>query len=71
MALTDLKCKNTKPTDKPQKLSDSGGLYLHVMPNGSKYWRMKYRIHGKEKLLALGVYPETSMAEGQVFERVN
>lgn len=65
MALTDLKCKNTKPTDKPQKLSDAGGLYLHIMPNGSKYWRMKYRIHGKEKLLALGVYPETSMAEAR------
>lgn len=56
MALTDIKCKNAKPTDKPQKLGDSGGLYLHVMPNGSKYWRMKYRLHGKEKLLALGVY---------------
>lgn len=65
MALTDIKCKNTKPTNKPQKLGDSGGLYLHVMPNGSKYWRMKYRIHGKEKLLALGVYPETTLAEAR------
>ena len=65
MALTDIKCKNTKPTDKPQKLGDSGGLYLHVMPNGSKYWRMKYRIHGKEKLLALGVYPETTLSEAR------
>ena len=65
MALTDIKCKNTKPTDKPQKLGDSGGLYLHVMPNGAKYWRMKYRIHGKEKLLALGVYPETTLSEAR------
>ena len=65
MALTDIKCKNTKPTDKPQKLGDSGGLYLYVMPNGAKYWRMKYRIHGKEKLLALGVYPETTLSEAR------
>lgn len=65
MALTDIKCKNTKPADKPQKLGDSGGLYLHVMPNGAKYWRMKYRIHGKEKLLALGVYPETTLSEAR------
>lgn len=65
MALTDIKCKNAKPTDKPQKLGDSGGLYLHVMPNGAKYWRMKYRIHGKEKLLALGVYPETTLSEAR------
>lgn len=65
MALTDIKCKNTKSTDKPQKLGDSGGLYLHVMPSGAKYWRMKYRIHGKEKLLALGVYPETTLSEAR------
>jgi integrase len=65
MPLTDIKCKNTKPTDKPQKLGDSGGLYLQVMPNGAKYWRMKYRIHGREKLLALGVYPETTLSEAR------
>lgn len=65
MPLTDIKCKNTKPTEKPQKLGDSGGLYLHIMPSGSKYWRMKYRIHGKEKLLALGVYPETTLSEAR------
>lgn len=65
MPLTDIKCKSTKPTEKPQKLGDSGGLYLHVMPSGSKYWRMKYRIHGKEKLLALGVYPETTLSDAR------
>lgn len=65
MALTDIKCKYTKPTDKPQKLGDSGGLYLHVMPNGAKYWRMKYRLHGKEKLLALGVYPEVTLSKAR------
>lgn len=65
MSLTNLACKNAKASEKPLKLSDSGGLFLHVMPNGSKYWRMKYRFQGKEKLLALGVYPETSLDEAR------
>ena len=46
---------------KPFKLAGGGGLYLAVMPNGSKYWRLKYRFAGKEKRLALGVYPEVSL----------
>jgi hypothetical protein len=46
MKLTILECKNAKPLDKPYKLSDGGGLYLEVMPNGSRYWRLKYRVHG-------------------------
>src|SRR5471030_167680 len=54
-----------KPKDKPYKLADGGGLYLLVKPNGSRYWRLKYRIDGKEKLLALGVYPETSLADAR------
>jgi integrase len=65
MALTELKCKNTKPAGKPYKLSDSGGMYLEIMPNGSKYWRLKYRINGKEKRLALGVYPEVSLSDAR------
>ncbi len=51
--------KNAKPREKPYKLSDGGGLYLLINPNGSKYWRLKYRHGGKEKNLALGVYPDT------------
>lgn len=47
-----------KPKDKPYKLSDGEGLYLEVMPSGSRYWRLKYRFGGKEKRLALGVYPD-------------
>jgi hypothetical protein len=43
---------------------DGGGLYLHVLPSG-RYWRMKYRIHGREKLLAFGVYPQVSLAEAR------
>jgi integrase len=65
MPLTDSACKNAKPSEKPRKLSDSAGLYLEVMPSGSKYWRMKYRFAGKEKRLAFGVYPETSLAEAR------
>ncbi len=62
MALTDLKCKNTQPDVKPYKLSDGQGLFLHVMPKGGKYWRLKYRFLGKEKGMALGVYPEVTLA---------
>lgn len=63
--LTDKHCKNALPGDKPRKISDSLGLYLEIMPNGSKYWRMKYRFQGKEKRLALGVYPDVSLAEAR------
>ncbi len=62
MPLTDIACKNAKPKDKPYKLADSQGLYLSIQPNGSKYWRFNYRFLGKQKSLALGVYPETSLA---------
>lgn len=65
MALTETACKGAKTEGKPRKLTDGGGLFLHVMPNGSKYWRYKYRVLGVEKLLALGVYPEISLAEAR------
>ena len=55
--LTDSAIKVAKPTDKPYKLSDGQGLYLEVMPNGSKLWRLKYRHADKEKRLAFGAYP--------------
>ncbi|MFI0413776.1 MAG: tyrosine-type recombinase/integrase [Candidatus Thiodiazotropha sp.] len=61
MALTDTAVRRAKPHDKARKLFDSGGLFLLVNPNGSKYWRFKYRFHGVEKLLALGVYPDVSL----------
>lgn len=61
MALTDTLIKNTKPTDKTQKLFDGGGLYLELTPKGSKRWRFKYRFMGKEKLLSVGLYPEISL----------
>jgi integrase len=62
MPLTDKAIKNAKPGDKPIKLFDGGGMFLLVTPAGQRYWRLKYRVHGKEKLLALGVYPDVSLA---------
>lgn len=63
--LTDLQVKKAKPTEKPYRLADGKGLYLQVMPNGSKYWRMKYRFDEKEKVASFGTYPETSLAEAR------
>lgn len=66
MPLTDPACRKATPEAKPKRLADGGGLYLEVMPNGSKYWRLKYRFGGKEKRLALGVYPEVSLKDARV-----
>lgn len=65
MKLTARQISTAKPTEKPYKLSDGGGLYLLVNPNGSRYWRMKYRYAGKEKLLSIGVYPDVTLAEAR------
>lgn len=65
MKLTEVKCKNAKPEKKTRKISDGLGMYLEVTPNGGKYWRLKYRHLGKEKRLALGVYPEVSLKEAR------
>ncbi len=65
MALTAIQVKTTKATDKPQKLTDGGGMYLLVQPNGAKYWRLDYRFAGKRKTLAIGVYPDISLLEAR------
>ncbi len=65
MKLSDKTCKAAKSKEKPYKLADGGGLYLEVMSNGSKCWRMKYRYLGKEKRLAFGVYPVISLADAR------
>jgi integrase len=65
MSLTDVKIRTAKPKDKPYKLSDGNGLILYMHPAGGKYWRMKYRFAGKEKQLALGVYPEVGLADAR------
>jgi integrase len=61
MKLNDMAVRKAKPEAKPYKMADGGGMYLEVMPNGSKYWRLKYRFGGKEKRLALGVYPDVPL----------
>lgn len=65
MPLTDLAVRQAKPKEKPYKLTDGGGLYLHVQPSGGRYWRLKYRVNGREKLLALGTYPDVSLADAR------
>ena len=64
MPLTDTACRQAKPQDKPYKLADGGGLYLLVSQAG-KYWRWKYRHGGKEKVMALGVYPDVPLAKAR------
>lgn len=65
MPLTDTAIRSAKPTEKPQKLADEKGLFLLVHPNGSKYWRLKYRFDGKEKGLAFGVYPDVGLKDAR------
>lgn len=66
MKLSNKKCQTAKPLSKPYKLSDGMGLYLEVMPSGSKYWRVKYRFNGKEKRIGIDVYPRVSLADGRI-----
>lgn len=65
MALTDTAIRNAKPKLKPYKLGDSKGLFLLVQPSGGKLWRVKYRLDGKEKKLAIGIYPDVGLAEAR------
>jgi integrase len=65
MVLTDTAIRNAKPKDKPYKVADSQGLYLLINPRGSKLWRVKYRMNGAERKLALGAYPEITLAEAR------
>lgn len=65
MPLTDTAIRNAKPADKPVRLFDGGGLYLEVSPSGGKWWRLKYRVHGKEKRLSLGVYPDVGLKDAR------
>lgn len=65
MALTDTEIRRAKPGDKAYKLSDRDGLFLLVTPSGGQLWRWKYRYSGKEKLMALGRYPEISLADAR------
>lgn len=66
MALTDVQIKKAQSKDKVYKLSDGEGLYLQVTKNGGKWWRFKYRLDGKEKLLSFGVYPDVPLADARL-----
>jgi integrase len=65
MGLTAVAIKAAKGRDKPYKLTDSDGLHLLVLPSGGRYWRMNYRFLGKQKTLALGVWPEVDLADAR------
>lgn len=66
MALTARQVETAKPKEKDYKLSDERGLFLLVKTSGGRYWRMKYRIAGKEKKLSIGVYPEVTLADARL-----
>ena len=64
--LTDIQIRNAKPKDKPYKMSDGGGLYVEIMPHGSKLWRMKVRqATGKESILSFGAYPGVPLVDAR------
>jgi integrase len=65
MALTDVRIRQAKAGAKPYKMGDGHGLYVQVMPNGSKYWRYKYRLGHREHVFAVGTYPALSIAEAR------
>jgi integrase len=63
--LSDVAIKSAKPKDKPYRVSDGGGMFLEVTPAGAKYWRLAYRFGGRQKLLALGVYPTVALRQAR------
>lgn len=65
MPLSEFAARKAKPSEKAYKLTDGGGLFLHVQPSGSKLWRLKYRFDDKGKLLSFGPYPLTTIAEAR------
>jgi len=65
MPLTDARCRSAQPGPTLQKLTDGGGLQLWLQPTGSRLWRFAYRFDGKQKLLALGVYPTVTLARAR------
>jgi integrase len=65
MALSDTRIRNAKPSEKPYKLADGGGLYLEIKPTGAKLWRYRYRISGKENVFAISAYPAVSLSDAR------
>lgn len=65
MKLSDAKCRNARPKERPYKLADGHGLYLLVGANGSRLWRLDYRFDGKRLTMAIGAYPDTTLADAR------
>ena len=65
MALTAVEVRVLKGRERPYKVSDSGGLYLFIQPSGQRYWRLAYRYDGKQRTMALGVYPDVGLADAR------
>lgn len=65
MPLTDIAIRKAKPSIKPVKMFDGGGLFLLIAPAGGKWWRLKYRFGGKEKLLSFGTYPDVTLRDAR------
>ncbi len=66
MPLTDAAIRQLKPSTKPLKASDGGGMFLLINPKGSRWWRFSYRYNGKQKTISLGVYPDISLKAARV-----
>lgn len=66
MPLTDIAIRKLKATDKPYRVTDSAGLTLQVHPNGSKYWHLRFRLAGKERVMSLGSYPQLALKAARV-----
>lgn len=67
MKLTDAQIKNAKPSDKQYKLTDGQGMYLLVRPNGSKLWRLEYKLNNKRNTHAIGMYPAVKLKKKIIF----
>lgn len=65
MPLTDLEVRRAAPRERTYRISDGRGMYLEIAPAGGKYWRLKYRFNAREKRLALGVYPDVTLAQAR------
>ena len=63
--LTETRIRAAKPSDRQYRLADTGGLYMQVETSGGRYWRFNYRLHGRQKTLALGVYPDVSLLKAR------
>lgn len=70
MPLTDIAVRRAASRERAYRLTDGGGMYLEIAPSGGKYWRLKYRFRGRDRRLALGVYPDVSRARSEA-RRVN